>query len=62
MDAVYFSRQQCPYCGEWGEFEVDTSAGEQTYIEDCGVCCRPIEIRVLADGAEWRLELHRDDD
>ena len=23
---------------------LDTSAGEQTYVEDCEVCCRPIEV------------------
>ena len=23
---------------------VDTSAGPQTYVEDCEVCCKPIEI------------------
>jgi transposase-like protein len=43
---------QCPYCGESYETVVDLSAGSQRYIEDCTVCCRPIEIalRVSADG------------
>jgi hypothetical protein len=42
----------CPYCGEGFETVVDPSAGSQRYIEDCAVCCRPIEIalRVSADG------------
>jgi transposase-like protein len=35
---------QCPYCGESYETVVDLSAGSQRYIEDCAVCCRPIEI------------------
>lgn len=34
----------CPYCGEAFETAVDASAGSQQYIEDCAVCCRPIEI------------------
>lgn len=34
----------CPYCGEAYETTVDLSAGSQKYIEDCAVCCRPIEI------------------
>jgi transposase-like protein len=34
----------CPYCGESYETVVDLSAGSQRYIEDCAVCCRPIEI------------------
>jgi hypothetical protein len=42
----------CPYCGESYETTVDLSAGSQSYVEDCAVCCRPIEIalRVGEDG------------
>ena len=28
---------------------LDTSVALQTYIEDCEVCCRPIEIRYEAE-------------
>jgi hypothetical protein len=24
---------------------LDISAGSQTYVEDCEICCKPIEIR-----------------
>jgi hypothetical protein len=43
----------CPYCGEAITILVDDSIEEQQYIEDCQVCCRPIEIRVRvsADGS-----------
>ena len=34
----------CPYCGESFATTVDLSAGSQRYIEDCAVCCRPIEV------------------
>ena len=40
----------CPYCGESYELVVDTSAGEQNYIEDCYVCCAPINFSILLDG------------
>jgi len=42
----------CPYCGEDFETTIDCSAGDQSYIEDCYVCCQPIEftIQVGADG------------
>jgi hypothetical protein len=33
---------QCPYCGENIDILVDTSAGDQSWIEDCSVCCHPI--------------------
>ena len=28
---------------------LDTSIPQQTYIEDCEVCCRPIEIHYAAE-------------
>ncbi|MEM7026864.1 MAG: CPXCG motif-containing cysteine-rich protein [Pseudomonadota bacterium] len=36
----------CPYCGEQIEIVIDTSVLDQQYIEDCEVCCRPIELSV----------------
>ncbi|MCE5232608.1 MAG: CPXCG motif-containing cysteine-rich protein [Mizugakiibacter sp.] len=39
----------CPYCGEDFETTVDASAGSQAYVEDCPVCCRPIEVGVDVD-------------
>ena len=38
---------QCPYCGETIEVLIDSSIPEQQYIEDCQVCCRPINFDVL---------------
>jgi len=34
----------CPYCGESLEILIDNSYGDHEYIEDCQVCCSPIEI------------------
>ncbi len=34
----------CPYCGENISMLLDLSEAQQQYIEDCEVCCRPIEI------------------
>jgi hypothetical protein len=49
MDVV----AQCPYCGEPLELYVDEAGGiDQRYIEDCSVCCRPLEIRVLLGGEQ----------
>jgi hypothetical protein len=55
---------ECPYCGEGFETTVDGSAGSQRYIEDCPVCCRPIEFQAEVDGDGNLLALttHRDDD
>ena len=35
---------QCPYCWEEVSMLMDPSISEQTYIEDCEVCCNPIEV------------------
>lgn len=41
----------CPYCGERITVFIDTSAGAQQYVEDCQVCCRPIEF-VISEGVD----------
>jgi len=38
---------QCPYCGESIGILVDCSVPQQDYIEDCQVCCRPINVDVM---------------
>lgn len=62
MEHLFFRQVQCPYCGESIELELDSSAGEHGCIEDCSVCCRPIEVRLFAQGDEWRVEVQREDD
>ena len=40
----------CAACGERIEIEVDPSAGtNQSYVEDCQVCCRPNVLRIAVD-------------
>ncbi|MBW2962387.1 CPXCG motif-containing cysteine-rich protein [Mesonia aestuariivivens] len=36
---------QCPYCWEEISMLLDPSVN-QTYVEDCEVCCNPIKIHV----------------
>jgi hypothetical protein len=37
---------QCPYCWETISMLMDPSSHDQQYIEDCEVCCNPMEINV----------------
>ena len=39
----------CPFCAEPISIVVDFSAGSQTYIEDCQVCCQPMEVSINVD-------------
>jgi hypothetical protein len=42
----------CPHCGETVIIGLDPGGGsDQTYVEDCQVCCRP-----------WQVHVHYDDD
>ena len=43
---------QCPFCGEPFTIVVDTSVDEQTYVEDCYVCCRPIQFHIRCEEGE----------
>ena len=40
----------CPYCGAAISCVLDLSEGAQTYVEDCEVCCCPIELAYDVDG------------
>ena len=59
---------QCPYCGESFDTVVDLSCGSTSYIEDCQVCCQPIEFSLEVEdggtedeGAPARLRVSRGD-
>ena len=43
---------KCPYCWEKISMLIDTSQIRQNYIEDCEVCCNPIQINVLVEDQE----------
>lgn len=42
----HFVTVSCPYCGEPVELRVEVLPEPQAYVEDCAICCRPIEVRV----------------
>ena len=47
LEEHYF---ECPYCWEKISMLLDLSAGGQSYIEDCEVCCQPIRICYEVEG------------
>lgn len=52
--ATEFVSLACPYCWERYETQVDLSAGSCSYVEDCQVCCQPIQLSCEIDD-EGRL-------
>jgi hypothetical protein len=57
-----FNEIHCPYCGEKIEVFIDASVDEQSYIEDCTVCCRPIELTVIIVDDDASIFARRDDE
>ena len=43
---------QCPYCWEDISMLLDPSVRQQTYVEDCEVCCNPIQVTVRFEDEE----------
>jgi hypothetical protein len=50
MNTLFEDDIGCPYCGELISVLIDCSVEEQEYIEDCQVCCRPINFKVITAG------------
>ena len=41
---------ECPWCGEPVDIVLDPGSGStQDYVEDCQVCCRPLDVHVHYD-------------
>jgi hypothetical protein len=62
MDILQDVVIDCPSCGEPSALEVETSIPEQSYFEDCPVCCRPMEVFVRCrPGEVLSLSITADD-
>lgn len=55
MNYLIETEVRCPWCGEVYPTTVDTSQGDHTTIEDCAVCCRPIELTVACEPGDLRF-------
>ncbi len=42
----------CPYCLATISMLLDPSVAGQTYVEDCEVCCNPIEVTYRVEDGE----------
>lgn len=49
LNQVLEARVQCPYCWESFTLLIDGSVEQQEYVEDCEICCRPIDFAVSID-------------
>jgi hypothetical protein len=51
VEPTVFVDVGCPYCAETYETQVDLTAGSFVYVEDCQICCQPIELFVEVNDA-----------
>ena len=57
MQVLQTHELTCPYCGENIQLFLDCSINSQEYIEDCQVCCRPINVIINIEDEEVQIHL-----
>ena len=62
MDLLQNFDIDCPYCGESIQIMVDCSVSSQEYIEDCQVCCRPINFCVTIDNNNVQIHVSNENE
>ena len=55
MSSLLEHQACCPFCGETLTFFIDPSQEDQDSIEDCSVCCRPIQVIARCDPSSGEL-------
>jgi len=45
-----FAEFLCPWCCETIGTAIDLTDGSRSWIEDCAVCCRPMQVSIEVDG------------
>ena len=58
--ALQWIEVECPHCGEAFEMCVDPGEEGQDMVQDCQVCCRPIELSVEVEEGELNVSTYRD--
>lgn len=62
MDLLQNHFLNCPYCGESTQVEIDCSVSAQEYIEDCQVCCQPINFYITVDNNNVQIQATNDNE
>ena len=52
MSLLHGQDATCPHCWETVNLTFDLSVPEQSYIEDCPVCCRPMAVSYTVANGE----------
>jgi len=52
MDVTEDIEIECPHCGEVFAITVETGFASCDMVEDCAVCCRPIQVSIRCRSGE----------
>jgi len=59
LPALQWIDVECPHCGENFEVVVDPQEAGQDMVQDCQVCCRPIELSVEVEEDDLSVEAYQ---
>ncbi|MDQ6967091.1 MAG: CPXCG motif-containing cysteine-rich protein [Mariprofundaceae bacterium] len=62
MDALEYITMLCPYCGEKIDLTIERTGEEESYTEDCQVCCCPMHVRVMPAGNDIEVFICRENE
>ncbi|MDX8395174.1 MAG: CPXCG motif-containing cysteine-rich protein [Mariprofundaceae bacterium] len=62
METLEYITVLCPYCGESNEVTIERTDEEQSYNEDCQVCCCSMQLDVTGLGDEMDVTIRREDE
>ncbi len=52
MSLLHGGDATCPHCWETINLTLDLSVPEQSYVEDCPVCCKPMLVSYTASDGD----------
>ncbi len=58
--ALQWTEIECPHCGEAFQISVDPDDDGQDMVEDCRICCRPIQMTVELEGEDVNVSVFRE--
>ncbi|GLR74500.1 CPXCG motif-containing cysteine-rich protein [Aliivibrio sifiae] len=61
MELLHEETIRCPYCNESIVILIDQEDRNQEYIDDCSVCCRPIQIQVTTNDTDELVVIVNDE-
>jgi len=62
MNVLEYIAVTCPYCGESNELTIERTLETLSYMEDCCVCCRAMQIDVRFVADDFEISATREND